>query len=379
MADTAQNTSPGPMNLDDIAASMLSPKNNAKAPAPEKGAGEAADRRPAREVSDTDGDDDGRRLTSNSPTIEDDEDGADDSPSPEDRSSSDDPNSVGEDDDVLSDIFDAKQERDAEDADEPLDVSKLRDTMKVSVTVDGTEREVSLGELKRRYAGEGAIEKRLQEATEARNAITQDYEKSRQLTEAMLQQFGQALFRRTVPMPDESLLDVDVAAYTRQRNLYEQESQALASAHQTLYGMMNQIDKLNEQARQQQRKAAAAELRKIMPVFNDPVRGPKVREAIVEAAHELGYSAKEISDCADPRLFKTVALAARELKRQKGMKVSKTDEKPRSIGGKGTSNRPAATTSQRKEREAFKQARASGAVDDVAMTLIQRKPNSKRV
>ena len=58
---------------------------------------------------------------------------------------------------------------DADEADdENFETFQLTDDTLVSVTVDGQDKEVRLADLKRAYSGEGAIEKRLQLATETK-------------------------------------------------------------------------------------------------------------------------------------------------------------------------------------------------------------------
>lgn len=284
-----------------------------------------------------------------------------------------------EDDDPLADLFDADDSRvsDAADTDQ-IDTSKLGDDVKLSVTVDGEDREVTLGELKKRYAGNGAIEKRLQEVTEARTAAVADYEKGRQLTEAVLQQFGQALFRRTVPEPDPSLLDSNPQAYMRQKMLYDNETTALVQSHQQLHAKMQEVDRLQEEQRKLRRAEASKKLREIMPVFKDPVKGPKVRQVIIDAAREIGFSDQMIAACEDPLLFKTMALAARELHRQKKLKVTDVKPKPAALPATGSRNRPVTPPQKRKETETINRARKTGTVDDVAMTLIAPKPKRGR-
>lgn len=387
--DTTEATTFTAKSFDEIAASMIVPRDEKQQPKEAKSVSDDADG-PGRQRPNVSGepaadrDDDlvsqddtqDRDDDSNLPDVES-EDGSQHSADADD-------NLVGEeggqdDDPLFSDLFTTEQERADDDPQgEPLDTSKLGDDITLSVTVDEEERQVTLGELKKRYAGEGAIEKRLQQATEVRNNVTQDYQKTRQLTEAMLKEFGQALFRRTVPAPNDALLDSNPTAYIKQKAMYDQESDALQGAHRKLHGMMQQMDAINEDAVNMQRQTAAADLRKIMPVFNDPVRGPKVRAAIVDAAGELGYSQAEIAACSDPRLFKTVALAARELKRQKGLKTSAAKPVSKSSPVKGTRNRKPATASQRKASEAAAIARKTGKVDDVAATMIEAAPKARR-
>lgn len=376
------DTNETPRSIDDIAASMVVSAPEEKVASDSGGASEAS---PASAIADVSGTQDAAQdetieeegntpLTEEDTAQDDPEDEASGEPEEDAHASSD----TDEDEDVLDNLFDADQEGADEAAStDGLDTSTLGDDAMFSVTVDGEETQVPLGELKQRYAGEGAIDKRLQEATEHRNAIVSDYEQSKQLTEAVMQQFGQSLFRRTVPEPPIDMLRSDPQNYQIQKTLYDQENNALVQEHQKLHNLMAQMDEVNTKAKAQRREAAALELRRVMPVFNDPVKGPKVREALVDAATEIGFTPAQIAECEDPLIFKAVALAARELRRQRGAKVEAVVPKSRTTRGAGTKNKAVATSSQRKEKDAFQKARTTGSVDDVAATMVVKQPRKR--
>lgn len=282
-------------------------------------------------------------------------------------------------DDVLGDdIFsedggkqpqdDADEEGDGDGESDPADAKPLGDDVKLTVTVDGEEQEVTLGELKRRYAGEGAIEKRLQIATESRNSAVKDYERMQVLTTNALKKFGENLFRRMVQEPTEELRRSNPTEYLLRKDLFDKETAAIQTAHSELYGLMQQIDQHAEQVRQQVRTQAQKRLFEIMPVFKDKVKGPKVRDALIETAREIGYSDKDIEECTDPLMFKVMALAARELRRQKGMKATPVKEQVRTM--KKQSNQKQAPTVQRQEAAALAKARKTGNLDDIAAAMV---------
>lgn len=284
-----------------------------------------------------------------------------------------------EDDDPLSlALGDADHERDDNPDGDVIDASKLGDDAKLSVTVDGEDQVVTLGELKRRYAGEGAIEKRLQAATEARTQAEEDYARSNELVKTVLSQFGQLMFRRTVQEPDPSLLDRAPAQFYKQKELFDKETAMLTKAQQDLYAMTMQVDEVFNQNRQAQRQQAAQQLRQIMPVFNDPVKGPKVKAALIEAAKEIGYTDAQIAACEDPLMFKTVALAARELRRMKGIKVEKQTPPARSMQKQGQNKGSQPNSAKRQEQAVMQRARKTGSVDDIALTMIEQPSRKKR-
>lgn len=264
----------------------------------------------------------------------------------------------------------ADEERDAdEESDDDDNNTSLGDDRKVTVTVDGEEVDVTLGELKRRYAGEGAIEKRLQQATEARKVATQDYQKMQQLTQVMLAEMGQNLFRRVIEKPTDEFRRANPTQYLLQMDQYNREGVALQAAQSRLMQITQQVDEQMETVRQAHRQEAAKRLFEIMPVFRDKVKGPKVRDALISAAKEIGYTEQEIADCTDPLMFKTVALAARELRRMKGMKAEVVKEKTRTI--KAKASKPMQSSAKRQETQALVRARKSGKIDDIALSMLQ--------
>ena len=288
------------------------------------------------------------------------------------------------DDDPLSNLFDedgqddADHERDVDGEEDGFDASKLGDDAMLSVTVDGEEVAVSLGDLKRRYAGEGAIERRLQVATEARNKALEDYNKSTELVKGIMERLGQNLFRRTIPAPDESLRRTNPTKYLLDKEQYDAETAALTQHHTGLYNLMQELDGNIEAMKQQRRKEAAQELRRVMPVLADPNRGPKVKDALLQAARDIGYTDAQIAACDDPLMFKTVALAARELRRMKGLKVEKAKETARTIKSKGTQNRSPATVAKRQEKQALERARKTGKLEDLEAAMLVPAPAKRR-
>lgn len=291
------------------------------------------------------------------------------------------PSDQGQDEDDVLDLalgYAADHERDEDTGDDTaIDTSKLGDDVKLSVTVDGEEREVTLGDLKRRYAGEGAIESRLQAATEARKQALDDYERSSGLMKEVLTNFGQMMFRRTVPEPTPQLAEQNPAAFLKQKQMFDDETAAIQTAQQQLYQMTMQVDQMHQQNQQARRQQAAQELRRIMPVFNDPVNGPKVRDALIDTARKIGYTDEQIAACDDPLLYKTMAYAAREIRRMEAVTVDKSKSKPRAMKKTGTGAQK--DSAAKRQAEAMQRAKRTGSVDDVAATMIvapQRKTRS---
>lgn len=386
----AQTSAP---SEDDLLASMMGegPKEQVRQPNPRK----ADDRSAAKtspggkqqsgDILDDDDDDDDvveDRRSSKKPAKQVDEDPLEDDDTDDDYDGADDDDE--EDDDPLAYAFgegddDADHDRDDDGEDDPIDASKLRDDLELSVTVDGEDRTVTLGELRRRYAGEGAIERRLQEATEARNNALTDFQKGQELVTGLLQNMGNALFRRMVPAPDEGLRTSDPTRYLMQKDAYDRETAAMQGQYSQLEGMMQQVEQQNEERKRAHRQEAAKTLRKIMPAIADPVKGPKLRSALISAAKEIGYTDQQIADCDDPLMFKTVALAARELRRTKGVQITRKAPKAQGVVSKGTQNRPNKPNVQRKQETAYARAAKNPTDDNLLATMLtEAKPQKRR-
>lgn len=299
---------------------------------------------------------------------------------------------ANEDDDILDDAVnddegedavldddDADHEGDEEGEGDDFDATKLGDDVKLSVTVDGEEKEVTLGELKSRYAGEGAIEKRLQQATEARTSALKDYEKGQQVVTHTLQTLGAAIFRRVVPAPSEQLRASDPTRYLLQKEAYDAETQAIQQQQDQIQGAIAQMEADQREREIAIRQQAATDLRRMMPVLAHPEKGPKVRTALIEAAKEIGYTEAQIAACVDPLMFKTVMLAARELRRQKGLKVSPVKEKVRTLAARGSQNKASSVADpKRRERKTIEKARRDPSEANLLDTLIVTKPKPRR-
>lgn len=272
--------------------------------------------------------------------------------------------------DLLDSIFnDADHEGDDEGDGDTIDTSKLGENAKFSVKVDGEDVEVTLGDLKRRYAGEAAIDKRIQAATEQRNAATKIHDETRELAALVLKSFGDNLFRRTVPAPTAELRATNYQQYLMQKELYENEGQALQKQQLELYNLMQGMDAHRAETQAQLRNEARERLHKMMPVFKDPVKGPKVEKILVDTALEIGYTMDDVRACTDPLMFKLMGLAARELARQKGQTVTQKKPKARALPKNGK-NRDVMSNQQRRASDAARRAQKTGSLDDVAESMI---------
>jgi hypothetical protein len=264
------------------------------------------------------------------------------------------------------------------DEDDGFDPAELSDDQLVSVTVDGVKAEVTLEELKQRYAGGETVAKRVQEATEARNATVEHLNETRQLAETLVTQFGESLFRRTIPAPDPKMLDTSPNEYMRQKVLFDQEGEMLAAHHQQLSATMEQLTAQQQALRAEQRVEAAKELRRILPAIANPEKAPVVKKAISEAAEYFGFTPQDVASCSDARIFKALAFASAELRRRQGVSVVPKSVKTTTLASAPAKKRNPGSSASRKHAAAMKQAAKTGKVDDIAASLIMPAPKRRR-
>ena len=279
-----------------------------------------------------------------------------------------------EEDALFDDMLDdgSGHERDEENSDdEPIDASKLGDDLMVAVTVDGEDREVSLGDLKRRYAGEAAIEGRLQEATEYRKGVSETFERTKTAAEAILQKFGEKLFARSVERPDEALRASDPQAFLLAADAYNREGEAIQGYIGELDKMIKELDAAAQEARDAERVQAAQELRRLMPVFADKDKAPKVKKVLLDTAMYFGYTEAEIAEAVDPRQFRVMAFAAEALRARQNTKATPGKPSGKSIRKRGTRNVSGGKrTAARSNKAAVERAQKTGRVEDVAATMF---------
>jgi len=256
---------------------------------------------------------------------------------------------------------------------------ELADDTQVSVTVDGESQVATIAELKKRYAGEGAIEKRLQEATELRKVAVQQVAHNRDKLAEVLNAVGGFLFTPTTAAPDPALARSNPGAFLEQQTLHQNEVTMLNDRKQKLNQALVASDAEVQQANANIRQEEAAKLRVALPVLSHPVRGPKVQAAILSAAKDIyGFSDIDIAAATDHRIFVMAADAMRYRKMVERTKASPMRNRPRTIRPSGGGNRTLQSGEVKREKSAFKKARASGNAEDVAATMIVKKPRSKR-
>lgn len=345
---------------------------------PARKARQQVDQDPDEELGDEEEDDDTSLLEEG----EDEEDGEDEETS---------------DDEVTEDEPDDDEEEDADDEQdgegyETLDYS---DDDVFEVTVDGEVVEASLRELKKAFSGEGAIAKRLKDATEERKAaraeraqVAQEIADHRANLLRTLQQLDKVLFVPLVTKPDPKLRQTNMNAYLAQKDAFEEDQARIADARGKLTEYFTQEQAKMVTARTEFRNGEQVKLVEKMPELRDATKAKKVYDDIMMAAAHYGFSAQEVAQVDHHGIFLMARDAARWLNMQKlkangGAPREKLVRKRRLKAGGATAAKVKSVAKQKEKAAAAKRAKTTGRVDDVANMLIANarvkgKPNGSR-
>lgn len=300
---------------------------------------------------------------------------------------------------------DGEDEDEAEDEsegddDEPF-ILDVDDDDLVEVMIDGEMQLMSLSALKKAASGEGAIEKRLQQATEKRKeadayrATSEDViNQQRAVMTAVVQQLDQMLFgNNQLPQVDESLKQTNPGKYLMQITERDQAKNRMEEGRNQLRSLVQQMNEGVHKSAEAFRKQQAEELAKKLPVFRDQEKGPKRVQLVTEKAKNVyGFTDEELQLVSDSRLMHVLHDAAMYSAANAGeveqaTKPTQKRKTPAKKSSNGRVLRPGvqsnaakrAAVKEKNERAAKRdKARKSGKVEDVAANLIVTKPRARR-
>lgn len=259
----------------------------------------------------------------------------------------------------------------------------------ITVMVDGEEQEVSIGQLKKAHSGEGAIEKRLQEATEARKKALTEHQRGAErlaadekaLSEA-LSSLDDTVFKGVIPPPDENLKNSNPQQYIRHYEAYKQDQQRVADAKKAVEDKRAEIEKQRRERHEEMAKQAAQTIVKEIPELGDSGKAQQTYAQLAETAMSYGYSQEEINQAVDPRMFMLVrdAMRYRQMlggdataSQVKERQAADKKKKVRRLKSGNTSAKSRASQNDQKRKQAADKARQSGKPDDVAKFMSYKR------
>ncbi len=247
--------------------------------------------------------------------------------------------------------------------------TEAEDTMLIPVKVDGKEEQWTLDQLKQSAAGQAAINKRFQEAAEARKQIEQQAAALAQQQQQVLQLYQQTQNGVQAPTPpSRELFESDPIGYMEEKLKYDE---AKANYDQQLY----QVHQLQRQQSQQQAQAhqsylqeQAEVLKQHIPEIADPERGAKLKGDLMQVGMDYGFTAEEMAGVSDARYVRALndARKYRQLVAKRAQAQQKGD-KARPVvkaGAKKTQDGQAAT-----RKKAQTRLQKTGSIND-ALGLI---------
>jgi hypothetical protein len=288
----------------------------------------------------------------------------------------------------------SSEEEEAEDEDNGSEDTRefaYYDDDLIEVTVDGEAREVSLKDLKAAYSGEGAISKRLQEATEERKAahterqqVVQETAVHRETLMRTIQQLDQLIFAGVVSPPDPKLRARDMNEYLMHKDAYEEDQKRIAIGRQQVQEWFRQENQRGEASRVSLMNYEGDLLRKAAPELTDKESATKFQRYVKEAVDAYGFTLEEVNSAMSHKLFLMARDAGKWITMQKAKKLgvaTSSNEsgdgakaKPRKLlkAGNGTVTqlKMASKKGLKERQETISKARSTGRPDDVAAMIL---------
>lgn len=258
---------------------------------------------------------------------------------------------------------------DVEIDDEDL-VEATEDTNVFSVKVDGKEEQWTLDQLKQSAAGQAAINKRFQEAAEARKQIEQQaavLQQQQQQVAALYQQAQNGGLQAPTP-PTRETFESDPIGYMEEKLKYDE---AKAQYDQNMFQMQT-MQNQNMQAQQEAHQAYLAEQAQVLtqhiPEIADPEKGEVIKNALVKTGMDYGFSAEEMQGVTDARYVRALndARKYRDLVAKRKSAQSK-GEKARPVVKAGAKKRVDSNAATRKKAQ--QRLQKTGSIED-ALSLI---------
>jgi hypothetical protein len=259
---------------------------------------------------------------------------------------------------------------DVEIDDEDLVEAQAEDTNLIPVKVDGKEEMWTLDQLKQSAAGQAAINKRFQEAAEARKQIEQRAAALQQQQQQLLQLHQQAQnggLQAPTP-PTRELFESDPIGYMEEKLKYDE---AKTQYDQNMFQLQN-VQKQRMQAQQEAHQAYLQEQAQVLtqhiPEIADPQKGEAIKNALVDTGVSYGFTAEEMQAVTDARYVRALndARKYRELVAKRKSAQSK-GEKARPMVKSGAKKRQDSNVATRKKAQTRLQ--KTGSIDD-ALSLI---------
>lgn len=248
-----------------------------------------------------------------------------------------------------------------------------------TVTVDGAQKEVTLDELTRGYAGQEYIQKGMTDAAqkrkeaEATQAEVQNQQAALNQERQNLQALIQGIQQDGLTAPVEPSLQMATddplgfieakARYDHDKGIYDQKMAQIN--HQQA-----QASALTEQQEAARLEAEKAKLHQAIPAFADPEKAPALASKMRETAANFGFSEAEVGGITDARMLQVLhdAMLYRQNMAQSEKVTEKVAKARPVVKPKGAKVQDQSTIKREEQRKAF---RKSGRIEDAAALILE--------
>lgn len=281
-----------------------------------------------------------------------------------------------EDEDHEDDEDDESDESDdSEEDDEDAEPDEVSQEQTFTVTVDGTEKVVTLDELKRGYSGQQYVQKGMQEAAALRKETEAAYTaliSERQQLAQVYQAMQSGAITAPPQPPSRALFDSDPIGYMEAKLSYDENMQKYQQHQAQVQQVFQQQSAAEKAAQEAYLQQELDTLKKVVPDFADPDKAVKAKDLLLTGGQKLGYSAEEIGAVMDHRALNTLMKAIKydEIMAGKAKADKKaTSAKPRTRPLKaGTKQAP--VSSNKKLRQQKAKLKSTGSIDDALGLLF---------
>lgn len=291
---------------------------------------------------------------------------------PEETNDTEEANAESEDDSEESEDSDDDDEDDAEDEEEDADEANKTEPV-YTIKVDGTEKQVTLNELKRGYSGQQFVQKGMQEAAAQRKQAEEVYAallNERQQISQLYQQIQGGQIATPPKAPTRELFDSDPIGYMEAKLNYDEQ----VAQYQQQQAQFQQLSAQQSQAQQVARQAYLQQevenLKSVIPELANPAHAGKFKDQIVQAGAAYGYTADEISQVVESRALHVLRDAMKYREIMSGKK--KADEKAQSARPKTTPIKAGSKKMVKSNKEVLQKKtnlKKSGSIED-ALSLM---------
>lgn len=268
---------------------------------------------------------------------------------------------------------DTEAEFDAED-DFEFDLDDYQDVDQpqlYAVKSDGTEKQVTLEELKQGYAGQDYIQRRMQEVAAIEKDFKQQQETLQKQQQELLQIYEQAQQTGLQPptAPSKDLFENDPIGYMEAKIKYDEDMQSYNQQMQQIQYVQQQQQAAQQQATQQELAQQAEMLKRFIPELSDPQKVEPYRKALVDTGVAYDFSAEEVAGVTDARMVRVLNDAMKYRRLQAKRKAAQADGK-KPVVPSGAKRRAADGEAATRKKQQQK-LRKSGKIEDALNLMLK--------